>query len=218
MYGRTALHEAVEISEESLILVRNAGGNPLARDAYGKTPFVLALTKNIRTVNTVLGNDRLLTDTDGDTPIHIAVKEKVSMDYFQIVMKKKYPVNKRNKNGETALLLAVQNSQKEITRALLSEGADPFIVNNKGISAITEIFTNHTDFVPIAAEFSLKKTDTLGDGIVHYAAKFADAKTVKELLSLPGINLSVKNTAGETPYQVALRWNRTEIAELLKTK
>ena len=218
MYGRTALHEAVEISEESLILIRNAGGNPLARDAYGKTPFVLALNKNIRTVDLVLGNDRLLADTDGDTPIHIAVKEKVSMDYFQIVMKKKYPVNKRNKNGETALLLAVQNSQKEITRALLSEGADPFIVNNKGISAITEIFTNHTDFVPIAAEFSLKKTDTLGDGIVHYAAKFADAKTVKELLNLPGINLGVKNTAGETPYQVALRWNRTEIAELLKTK
>lgn len=39
MYGRTALHEAVEISEESIILVRNAGGNPLAKDAYGKTPL-----------------------------------------------------------------------------------------------------------------------------------------------------------------------------------
>ena len=166
----------------------------------------------------MLGNDRLLTDTDGDTPIHIAVKEKVSMDYFQIVMKKKYPVNKRNKNGETALLLAVQNSQKEITRALLSEGADPFIVNNKGVSAIMEIFTNHTDFVPIAAEFSLKQTDTLGEGMLHYAAKFADVQTLKDLLALPGIKLDVKNTAGETPYQIALRWNRNEIAELLKTE
>ncbi|UTC74617.1 ankyrin repeat domain-containing protein [Treponema sp. OMZ 792] len=218
MYGRTALHEAVEISEESLSLVRNAGGNPLARDAYGKTPFVLALNKNIRTVDLVLGNDSLLTDTDGDTPLHIAVKERISLDYFQRVMKKRYPLNKRNKNGETALLLAVQNNQKEITRALLAEGADPFIVNNKGVSAITEIFTNHPDFAPIAAEFSLKQTDTLGEGMLHYAAKFADVQTVKDLISLPGIKLDVKNTAGETPYQVALRWNRSEIAELLKTE
>lgn len=218
MYGRTALHEAVEISEESIILVRNAGGNPLAKDAYGKTPFSLALNKNIRTVDLVLGNDSLLADTDGDTPLHIAVKERVSLDYFQRIMKKKYPVNKRNKNGETALLLAIQNSQKEITRALLAGGADPFIVNNKGVSAITEIFMHHPDFTPIAAEFSLKQTDTLGEGMLHYAAKFADVQTLKDLLALPGIKLDVKNTAGETPYQVALRWNRSEIAELLKTE
>ena len=198
--------------------MRNAGGNPLAKDAYGKTPFVLALNKNIRTVDLVLGNDSLLADSDGDTPLHIAVKEKVSLDYFQRIMKKKYPVNKRNKNGETALLLAVQNNQKEITRTLLAGGADPFIVNNKGVSAITEIFTHHTDFVPIAAEFSLKQTDTLGEGMLHYAAKFADVQTLKDLLALPGIKLDVKNTAGETPYQVALRWNRSEIAELLKTE
>lgn len=218
MYGRTPLHEAVEISEKSLILVRAAGGNPLARDAYGKTPFILALNKNIKTVDIVLGNDSLLTDTDGDTPLHIAVKEKVRPDYFQIIIKKGYPINKRNKNGETAVLLAVQNNQKESTRTLLAEGANPFIVNNKGISAITEIFTNHTDFVPIAAEFSLKQTDTLGDGIVHYAAKFADMQTVKDLISITGIDIYAKNTAGETPYQVALRWNRPEIAELLKTE
>ena len=218
MYGRTALHEAVEISEKSLILVRAAGGNPLARDAYGKTPFILALDKNIKTVDIVLGNDSFLTDTDGDTPLHIAVKENIRLDHFQIIMKKGYPINKRNKNGETAVLLAVQNNQKENTRTLLTEGANLFIVNNKGVSAITEIFTNHTDFVPIAAEFSLKQTDTLGDGIVHYAAKFADIQTVKDLIAITGIDIYAKNTAGETPYQVALRWNRPEIAELLKTE
>ncbi|UTC62905.1 ankyrin repeat domain-containing protein [Treponema sp. OMZ 787] len=218
MYGKTPLHEAVDISEESITLIRNAGGNPLARDAYGKTPFVLALNKSTKTVDLVLGNDSLLTDTDGDTPLHIAVKERVKPEYFETVMKKRYPLNKRNKNGETAILLAVQNSQKELTRALLAGGADPFIVNNKGVSAITEIFTNNTDLAPAAAEFSLNQTDTLGEGILHYAAKFADAKTVKELLALPGINLDVKNTAGETPYRVALRWNRSEIADLLKTE
>ena len=83
---------------------------------------------------------------------------------------------------------------------------------------MTEIFTHHPDFTPIAAEFSLKQTDTLGDGMLHYAAKFADVQTLKDLLALPGIKLDVKNTAGETPYQVALRWNRSEIAELLKTE
>jgi len=218
MYGRTALHEAVEISKESISLIRKAGGNPLAKDVYGKTPFVLALNKGLEIINLVLGNDKFLTDTDGDTPLHIAVKENVSSDILQKIIKKEYPIDKRNKNGETAILLAAQKNQKENVRTLLAAGADPFVINNQGLSAVAEIFTTHTELVPIAAEFVLKKTDTLGDGLLHYAAKFADLKTVKDLLAIPEIDIYAKNTAGETAYQVAQRWKRPEIAELLKTE
>lgn len=218
MYGRTALHEAIEISKESIQLVREAGGNPLAKDAYGKTPFILALNKNLEIIDLVLGNDRFLTDTDGDSPLHIAVKENVGPDILQKIIKKEYPIDKRNKNGETSILLAVQKNQKENVRTLLAVGADPFVINNQGQSAISEIFTNRNELSPIAAEFVLKKTDTLGDGLLHYAAKFADLKTVKDLLDIPEIDINAKNTAGETAYEVAQRWKRPEIAELLRTK
>lgn len=217
MYGRTPLHEGVITgSRRAISLIRSAGGDPLASDAYGKTPLLLSFNKGLQTVDLVLGNDRLLTNSDGDTPLHIAVSENIAPEILQKLLTKGYPVDKRNKNGMTAVLIAVQKGQKENTHLLLLSGADPFIINNQGSSAIEEIFTKYPEFVPIAAEFAAGRTDAMGDGLLHYAAKFASPQTVKSLLALPGIHTDSRNTAGETPYRVAVRWQRPDVAEILK--
>ena len=217
MYGRTPLHEAVAMGNTGCIsAIRKAGGNPLARDAYGKTPFLLSLDKGIGIIDAVLGTDTFLADTDGDTPLHIAVAENVSADIFQNLLSKGYPVDKRNKSGTVAVLAAVQKNQKENTHLLLIAGADPFIINNQGICAVGEIFTRHPDFVPLVAEFAVGRSDAMGDGLLHYAAKFASVQTIRELLTLPGVSIDAKNTAGETPYDIAVRWQREDVAEALK--
>jgi len=217
MYGRTPLHEAVLIGNiDCITAIRKAGGNPLARDAYMKTPFLLSLGKDIHTIDAVLGTDKFLADTDGDTPLHIAVEQNVNSDIMQKLLSKGYPVDKRNKSGTVAVLSAVQKNQKENTHLLLIAGADPFIINNQGLCAVGEIFTNHTDFVPLAAEFAVGRTDVMGDGLLHYAAKFASVQIIRELLTLPGVNVNTRNTAGETPRDIALRWNRDDAAEALK--
>ena len=59
-------------------------------------------------------------------------------------------------------------------------------------------------------------TDTIGDGILHYAARMGDAETVKLLLKMPKIDRNARNIAGETAYDIAMRWQRPEIAQLLK--
>ena len=54
-----------------------------------------------------------------------------------------------------------------------------------------------------------------GNTILHYAAKLSNAETVKKLLAAD-INPAVKNIAGETAYNIAVNWQKTEIAQLLK--
>lgn len=219
MHGRTPLYEAVSIgSINTIVRIRKSGGNPLARTSNGKTPFLLALEKDESIINAVLGNDKFLADSDGNTPLHIAVNENASSSVIKMLIAKNYPVDKRNRNGTTALLSAVQNNQKENVLLLLTAGADPFIVNNNGVCAIGEIFQNHFDFVQLAAEFALGRSDGMGDGLLHYAAKYANPETVETLLNMAGVDVSAKNTAGETAYDVAMRWRRNKIADLLQSK
>ena len=42
------------------------------------------------------------------------------------------------------------------------------------------------------------------------------AETVKTLLNLPRVDRTARNIAGETAYDIAVRWQRADIAALLK--
>ncbi len=217
MYGRNAFHEAVEYSSVELItLLRSAGGNPMARDSFGKTPLSLSFKKSPETVLAVLGNDTNLVDSDGNTPLHIAVSEHGSTEMLSSLIADGYPVNNRNRTGSTALLLAVQSGSPENARVLLAAGADPYATDNSGESAVSIALTKNSALVEVMAEFAADKTDTIGDGILHYAARIADEDTVKRLVSLPRIDRVARNVAGETAFDIAVRWDRLKIAELLR--
>jgi len=217
MYGRNAYHEAVEYSGLDVItLVRNAGGNPMSRDSYGHTPLSLAFAKSSETVIAVIGTNTNLVDSDGNTPLHIAISEHSSADTLQTLINAKFPVNNRNRTGTTALLLALRNADMDSIRILLGAGADPFATDNVGECAVSVALVKSPQFVPVLAEFAATKTDTIGDGILHYAARMGDADTVNKLLNLPGIDRTAKNIAGEIPYDIAIRWQRPDIAKLLK--
>ena len=56
------------------------------------------------------------------------------------------PVNLRNHNGDTFLILAAYRAQAEIVNALLARDADVNALNNRGQSALTSaIFMQNTD-------------------------------------------------------------------------
>lgn len=216
MYGQSPLHEAVISGNTVCInMIRSAGGNPMARGVYGQTPFTLSLYKGVNIIEAVLGRDKFLADSDGRTPLHAAVAEGAGTEVMKFILSKGYPVNKRDKNGETALFYAVAANEKESVSLLLAAGSDPFIANNAGASAVSLILRDRKEFLEMLAEFSEGKSDTLGDNVLHYAARFADAETLRKLLTLTRTDLNTKNTSGETPYKVALRWSKTEAAALL---
>ncbi|EFW38090.1 ankyrin repeat protein [Treponema phagedenis F0421] len=216
MYGRTAFHEAVNLGSLAIITeIRTAGGNPLARDSFGTTPLSLALFMGDTFVDTVVGTNPMLANSDGDSPLHIAVAENAKEHTLKLLLNKKYQVNKRNRTGSSALLTAVKNGRKNFCKDLLEAGADPFLTNNAGESPLSIMLSEQTDMIDIFANFAAQKTDVIGDTILHYAARIANAQTVKKLISMNKFNLLERNTAGETPRDVALRWKRSDIAQLL---
>ena len=216
MYGRNAYHEASLSGNPKLIaLLQSAGGNPLSRDAQGVTPFSLVLNKKPEIIKAVLGSDKRLLDSDSNTPIHIALQNKANSSIIELLVSMQYPLNTRNKDGLTPLSIAVKANMTEQAKVLLENGADPFITDNERECPLSLAFTKQEDILNSMVKFAGNKTDYQGDGILHYAARIADVQTIQRLLSM-GLDRTARNISGETPRDIAIRWQRNDIAELLK--
>lgn len=217
MNGRNSFHEAALGGNIKIIdLIRSAGGNPLSRDTYGDSPFSLVLNYDETVLRAVLGTNRNIVDSDGNTPIHIAVEKKVSAQKLDTLIKMGYPVSQRNGKGVTPLNMAITNGQKSLALTLIERGADPFAATITGDNALTNAFKNgNVEILDAICKYNARKTDTAGDSILHYAARLANDVQVRHLLEL-GLDRAAKNLSGETPSKMAARWNRPAIAELLK--
>lgn len=218
MSGRNAYHEAAIMGNINIItIIRDAGGNPLARDSVGESPFSLSLRSGNETlIKAVLGTNVTIVDSDGNTPIHIAVERKVPAKLLTKLLDVGYPASQRNGKGVTALYNAVKTNQKTLADILLERGADPYIATTSNDCALTvALKAKNFDILDSIAKYAATKTDMQGDNILHYAARYADADTVSHLLSL-GLDRKAKNISGEAPSAMAARWQRNDIAELLK--
>ena len=223
MNGVTPLHEAISMVQniydkntglQIIKMLRLAGGNPMARDLQGRTPLSLALEKDVALIQAVLGSDKFLSDSDGRTPLHIAIIEGVKPPVISFLLRKGYPINKRDRHGETALFCAIDRLQVENSKLLFDSGADPFIANNTGENVVTLVLKRREAFIEMLAKSSVIKTDAIGDNILHYAARFANKKTIELLLGISKEGITDKNTLGESPYQVALHWQKGDVASL----
>ena len=217
MSGRNAYHEAALTGNIGIInMIRKAGGNPLARDSSGETPFSLVLESDIGVIQAVLGNDTTISDSDGNTPIHIAVQKHAGTRTLTQLLNIGYPASQRNGKGLTALNEAVAKNEKNQALVLLEYGADPYLATTSGENALTAAFkTKNMEILDAIAKYNSTKSDRQGDGILHYAARYADREIVEHLVSLK-LDKTAKNITGETPAQMALRWGRNDIAELLR--
>lgn len=216
--GRNAYHEAAYMADKDIIrLIRDAGGNPLARDKNGITPFSIVLKNDISVIREVLGSSYTITDSDGNTPVHIVVKANASDSILQTLIDEGYPVDTRNSDGYTALNYAIEANDVKTALVLLENGANPFQqIDKKGKNGISIALENgNKKMISNIVKYAGKMTDVQGNTILHYAAKTCDAAMVKSLISY-GIDKSVKNVSGDTAYTIAVRWRRPEIAALLK--
>jgi len=221
MYGRNAYHEAALTGNVPLIkLVHKAGGNPLSRDSQGVTPFALALSQRNEVIKAVLGDDPRLMDSDSNTPIHIAIQNNAKPEVIEMLLEIGYPVNARNSEGETALTYAVQKNMNAQTRVLLENNADPFLQSGSDHECPASIalrngYSSENKILDSFIELVGNKTDYQGEGLLHYAAKIADIATVKKMVS-KGLDRNLRNVAGETPADIAKRWERNEVASILQ--
>jgi ankyrin repeat protein len=71
------------------------------------------------------------------------------------------------------------------------------------------------DIVSNIAKIAGNRTDQRGDGLLHYAAQIADPEDVQTLLAL-GLDKSRRYSSGETPRDIALRWQKPDVARALQ--
>ncbi|WP_294429470.1 ankyrin repeat domain-containing protein [uncultured Treponema sp.] len=217
MSGRNAYHEAALTGNIGIInMIRKAGGNPLTRDAAGDSPFSLVLKSDIAVVQAVLGSNLSISDSDGNTPIHIAVQRHADKKTLMQLLNMGYPASQRNGKGLTALNEAVAANEKAQALVLLEYGADPYISTTTGENALTAVFqTKNMELLDAIVKYNSTKSDRQGDGILHYAARTADREIVEHLVAMK-LDKNAKNISGETASDMASRWGRKDIAELLK--
>ncbi|EID85930.1 ankyrin repeat-containing protein [Treponema sp. JC4] len=215
--GQNAFHEAAILGDKEIItLIRNVGGNPLARDKKDNTPFSIVMNTNPALIRDVLGNSYTITDSDGNSPINIVVKSRKSVALLQTLIDYGYPIDTKDSDGYTALNYAIEHKYYNTATVLLQNGADPFLmIDKKGRNGVTiALESKDTKILNTIAKYAGTLCDIQGNTILHYAAKTSDEEIVKLLISY-GLDKKIANISGDTPYDLAVRWKRPEIANIL---
>lgn len=218
MNGRNAYHEAALAGNIEIIsLIREAGGNPLMRDKNGNTPFILSLDKGDDVILEVLGTNKMVSDSDGNSPTHIIIGQNASTKVLELLMKNGFPIDTRNAFGSTPLSIAVAKGDKASASILLTNGANPFTSVDKAgnNAAIIALNNNDINILSDMAKYAGTKSDIQGNTLLHYAARISPPDTIMTLVSY-GLDATATNISGETPYDTAIRWKRNDVATALQ--
>ena len=216
--GDTPLHIAVASNQKDICnLLLSRGAAIHAQNSKGITPFQLAMSGSPEIVKTLLTKDRLsYSDDYGRSPLHIAIIFGASQPIIKTIVDLGPRINMVDSLGKTPLREAIDREAWETARFLIESGADLFNIASDGESPATLIVTKSTAVIKILLNTkNINNTDTMGNTILHYAAIKGKEDSITTLLELGALK-NVKNNEGETPYEIAKRWGRTNIMNLLK--
>lgn len=216
--GDTPLHIAVSMDMRDLVnMLLRMGTSIHARNTRNRTPFQLSLTISTDMVSTLLAANRInIPDDMGNSALHIALQERASSSMIRTIITRGARLNAVDNNGKTPLRLAVDMDLWELSKLIADAGADPFIsaVDNRTPAEIS--FAKGEDCVrALFSGSAINTRDSQGNTILHIAAHHGTPGIIELLLEL-GANKTIRNISAESPHDIALRWNRTDNADLLK--
>ncbi len=215
--GTTPLLEAVfSENAKAAAAFASLGASIHARDSSGESPLSFALKKGTAVLRAVLNEKTVgASDADGRSVIRVILEAKPGVDYIKTALGAGAPVDDRDSQGRTPLLIAAQNLYFEIISQLVSAGADPFIRDAQGLCSAVVALSSGDQAVKAMFGAKVNLKDTQGETALHYAAANGLEKGLLSLLAL-GADVSIRNVNGETAYDVAVRRGYAVLAELLK--
>ena len=166
---------------------------------YGRYrfPLLAALSKDhveIAELLLELGANVDALEATGET-ILLAVLSHFRHNLVNIVkflLKHGADVNRRNKDAETPLHLAIRQDRSKVPKILLEHGADANAVNIDGMTPL----------------------HILSDGWIENEG---DALNYASILLKHGADMNRRDKDNETPFHLAIRWDRTQLVGVFKS-
>jgi len=186
--------------------------NPMPKEVYQMSRELFRAVQSFdhKRVKELLsrGADPNAVGNFGMRPLHLAVYVG-NREAAEILLNHGADPNIRDTAGGTPLHWAVVGGFPDIVELLLERGADPNAKDNAGNTPLHIAAMGHTNevaamFIELAPRFGLE-----------YPYDHLD--TVRILLEY-GANPTVKNSYGQTPIDMALKYGNDEIAWLLASK
>ena len=199
--GQTPLHLAATAKRTTLIpVLLKSGADIFATDNSGSTPFGIALKEEGTLLNAMI-NEKTInqTDAEGNTMLHIAVREGSSNEAIRSIVQNKAGINTRNRVGDTPLHIGTRLDRREASQYILSMGADVFAANTAGESPLGIALTHPSGtLLWMFDEETAKKRDTMGNSMLHYVALWKMDRFIPLMIER-GISTEAANASGETP-------------------
>jgi uncharacterized protein len=131
-------------------------------------------------------------------------KDKESQNRVMALIKAGVDVNERNKSGQTALMIAVNNRSKEMMRTLLENGADPSIEDKNGSSILNYAISDPESLKIFLDKGADPNVTVQGQPLLHRAVMQNDM-TLQLLLANKKTDLNIKSTNGDNVLHVLSR-------------
>jgi ankyrin repeat protein len=222
--GKTALYIAVEEKRIALIpVLLRYDSDIFSITSTGMTPFGKALADNGQALTELITEQTVRAiDAEGNTPLLVAMKSNAAGEIIRAILEKRASVNAQNKEGESALHLAVHNNQADIGTLLLDNGADIFLVNARGETPLFLTFYVRAGSQRTAREIRMfmlnpvvmSTRDSLGNTVLHHATMWRIDSVIPAIVER-GANTEVTNISGETPLFIAVKANAASTVRAL---
>ena len=156
---------------------------------------------------------------DGDSLLHVAVRQGQIEDVRNILVHQYLDVNILNFKLETPLHLACSQSASAIVQLLIAFGADPYITDSNNVTA----YGKSTFDIQITMYKLLYGHDvwinspslTNGDTPLHNAVRLGTLEKVQGIFDRQIINVNAMNSSHETPLHIACELGHELIVHLL---
>ena len=225
----TPLHLACSQTDSAIIQLLIAfGADPCIKDSndmstFGRSSYDIATLMN----KLLFSNGFWInnpTQTNGDTPLHTAVRLGRLDDVQRITNKQIIDVNDVNVSHETPLHLACEHDHKQILHILMSNGGCLYIrdcYNNAAIHrAVSQGHTDNVNYLITDHDYAYdpKIRGYQGRTLLHYACGVGNVDLVNILIEKHGISPMAADAVNQTPLHVAASHGQEEIVCLLITK
>jgi ankyrin repeat protein len=137
-------------------------------------------------------------------------EDEVFVNFVNLFITMRADLNIKDNNGNTALMVAIENKNEKIIKMLINSGADLNIQNNEGFTVLMYSLDIELDYV----KFILKKgsninlQDNSGNTVLMYCCMYYDIllDDIINILLEKGVNLKLKNKKNKT-LQMIVREN-----------